>query len=119
MTNGGTNDAKPDSNKSVIFVVILTVAICTILGVITFSFSMIVGGLLAVASMWNGKPPPPELLKPEAVIVTAFSSIITACLGYLAGVLSKTSPTETTKHVDLSTPPTLTDADTPALPPKT
>ena len=86
-------DDKPQSNKNIIFIVILTVACCTIIGVCTFAYCMIFDK------------------KPDGVIVTAFSSIVTACLGYLAGVLSKTSPTEMTKHVDIGTGPTLTDAD--------
>jgi hypothetical protein len=73
-------DDKPQTNKGVIVIVILTVAICTLTGVLTFAYCMAFK------------------VNPDGVIVTAFSSIVTACLGYLAGVLSKTSPTETTKQ---------------------
>lgn len=86
------NDDKPQSNKNIIFIVILTVASCTIIGVSTFAYCMIAN------------------VKPDGVIVTSFASIVTACLGYMAGVLSKTSPTEMTKHVDVSTAATITDA---------
>jgi hypothetical protein len=91
-------DTPPQSNKSVIFLVICTIAICTFVGVCTFAYCMIFDK------------------KPDGVIVTAFSSIVTGCLGYLAGVLSKTSPTETTKHVDVSNAPVITDADKPPPP---
>ena len=83
---------RPQSNKNIIFIVILTVACCTIIGVCTFAYCMIFN------------------VKPDGVIVTSFASIVTACLGYMAGVLSKTSPTEMTKHVDVSNQPTVTDS---------
>ncbi len=83
----------PETNKNVIFLVVLTVAVCTVIGVCTFAYCMIFN------------------VKPDGVIVTAFSSIITGCLGYLAGVLSKTSPTQTTKNITVSDQPTITDAD--------
>lgn len=94
----GDDSPPPQTNKNVIFLVILTVAICTMIGVCTFSYCMV----LKIA--------------PDGVIVTAFSSIVTACLGYMAGVLSKTSPTETTKHVDVTNAPVITDADKPPTP---
>jgi uncharacterized membrane protein len=88
-------DDKPQSNRNIIFIVILTVACCTIIGVTTFAYCMIFN------------------VKPDGVIVTSFASIVTACLGYMAGVLSKTSPTETTKHVDVTNAPTITESPTP------
>lgn len=92
-------DDKPESNKNIIFIVILTVACCTIIGVATFAYCMIFDK------------------KPEGIIISAFGPIVTACLGYLAGVLSKTSPTEMTKHVDVSTATTITDSNVPTIPP--
>ena len=85
-------DVKPQSNKNIIFIVILTVACCTIIGVCTFAYCMAFK------------------VQPDGVIVTSFASIVTACLGYMAGVLSKTSPTEMTKHVDVSKQPVVTDS---------
>jgi hypothetical protein len=93
------DEPQPQSNKNIIFLVILTMACCTIIGVLTFAYCMI----------WRD----------TASSVTPFASIVTACLGYLAGVLSKTSPTEMTKHVDVTNAPTITDATntTPTTPP--
>ena len=88
----------PQTNKNVIVIVILTVAVCTFIGVCTFAYCMV------------------RHVNPDGVIVTAFSSIVTACLGYLAGVLSKTSPTETKKQIAVTNQPTVTDATPPKDP---
>jgi len=88
-------DTPPQSNKNIIFLVILTMACCTIIGVVTFAYCMI--------------------FRDTASSVTPFASIVTACLGYLAGVLSKTSPTEATKHIDVQNAPVITDADKPPV----
>lgn len=116
------NGDTPQSNKSIIFIVILTVAGCTVIGVATFALCMLLGLIIAIFHVVNHHElPPMQDLQPAVIVVSAFGSIITACLGYLAGVLSRTTPTEMTKHVEMTTGPTLTDADTakpPPLPPK-
>jgi len=91
-------EVPPQSNKNIILLVILTLAICTVIGMLTYAYCMI----FAVHT--------------DAVVSGVFGPIVGACLGYLAGVLTKTSPTEMTKHVDLSTAPTITDADKPPIP---
>ena len=94
MPNG---DPQPETNKTFIFIVIATIAVCTFIGVCTFAYCMVFH------------------VNPDGVIVTAFSSIVTGCLGYLAGVLSKTSPTESTKQISVSNQPVIT-ADDPNKP---
>lgn len=85
-------DPPPQTNKSIITIVILTLAVCTVIGMCTYAYCMIFA------------------IHTDAVVSGVFGPILGACLGYLAGVLSKTSPTETTKHVDVSTQPIVTDA---------
>jgi len=111
-------DSAPQSNRGIIFIVILTVAGCTIIGVSTFAVCMLLGLIIAIFHVVNHHELPPiQDLQPAVIVVSAFGSIVTACLGYLAGVLSKTSPTETTKHIDVGTAPVITDADQPKPPP--
>ena len=86
------DDPKPQSNKGVIFIVILTVSVCAVIGVCSFAYCMVF------------------TMSPEGVIATTFGNIVIACFGYLSGVLTRTAPTEMTKHVDVSNQPTVTDS---------
>jgi uncharacterized membrane protein YjgN (DUF898 family) len=117
------DDPQPQTNKNIIYVVILTVAVCTVVGVMTFATCMLLGLIIAVFDVINHRELPPiAQLQPAVIVVSAFGNIVTLLLGYLAGVLSKTSPTETTKHVDVSNAPTITDSNVqtpPPIPPAT
>lgn len=93
--NGG--EVKPESNKHVIFLVVLTLAIAAIIGIGTFAYCMIFN------------------VKPDGVITTAFAGIVGSCIGYLAGILSKTSPTEATKQ-HLGSPAPVTVVNPPSDP---
>jgi uncharacterized membrane protein YeaQ/YmgE (transglycosylase-associated protein family) len=95
----GNGEAQPQNNKNIIFLVVLTLAVAALIGITTFAYCMVFG------------------VKPDGVIITAFAGIVGSCFGYLAGILSKTSPTETTKHVDVSNAPVITDADKPPMTP--
>ncbi len=86
-------DSSPETNKNVIFLVILTLAICTVVGISTFSYCTVFK------------------VTPDPTLVQALGQLTGICLGYLAGVLSKTTPTQTTKTVTVSDQPTITDAD--------
>jgi hypothetical protein len=69
---------QPDTNKGVIFVVVTTLAFNATLGLTALAYCLI----FKVA--------------PDQVLLTAFISIITGLLGVIGGMLTKTSPTQTT-----------------------
>ncbi len=72
-------DTKPDTNKGVVFVVVTTLAVNATIGFSTLAYCLI------------GK------IQPDAVLLTAFISMVTGVTGVIGGMLSKTAPTETTK----------------------
>ncbi len=69
---------QPDTNKGVIFVVVTTLAFNATLGLTALAYCLV----FKVA--------------PDQVLLTAFISIITGLLGVIGGMLTKTSPTQTT-----------------------
>jgi hypothetical protein len=71
-------DGKPESNKGVIFVVILTLCVNATIGICTLSFCLITQKELNVA------------------VFTAFVGIVNYILGVVSGCLLKTSATSTT-----------------------
>jgi hypothetical protein len=86
---------QPSTNKGVIFVVVCTLAINLSIGFSTLSYCLI------------------NKIEPNQVLLTSFISITTGLIGWLGGVLSKTSPTEATK----APPPIPTDGVTVGGPP--
>lgn len=113
----GADASAPQSNRAIIFIVILTVAGCTVIGVLTFAICMLIPVIVVAEHIINHRElPPPDQLVPAVIVVSAFGNIVLLLLGYLAGVLSKTAPTEMTKHVEMTTGPTLT-SDDPTKPP--
>src|SRR6476646_8248847 len=69
---------EPDTNKGVIFVVVATLSFNATVGLMALGYCLI----FKVA--------------PDQVLLTAFISIITGLLGVIGGMLTKTSPTQTT-----------------------
>jgi hypothetical protein len=75
------------TNKNVIFIIIVTLALNATIGLSTLAYCLVMK------------------IEPNQVLLTAFISIITGLLGIIGGMLTKTSPTETTKQ-PLPNPPT-------------
>jgi len=90
MPNGDTN---PDTNKGVIFVVVSTLAFNATVGLSALSYCLVFK------------------VQPDQVLLTAFVSITTGLLGVLGGMLTKTSPTETTKQVSVTNQPVVVPAE--------
>lgn len=67
------------TNRNVIFVIVLTLALNATVGLSTLAYCLVMK------------------IEPNQVLLTAFISIITGLLGIIGGMLTKTSPTETTK----------------------
>jgi hypothetical protein len=89
---------QPDTNKGVIFVVVCTLAVNATVGLTALSYCLVFK------------------VMPDQVLLTAFVSITTGLLGVLGGMLTKTSPTETTKQVSVSNQPVVTDDTKPKTP---
>ncbi len=85
------NDDKPDTNKNVIFLVVITLAINATVGLVALAYCLVFK------------------IQPDQVLLTAFVSITTGLLGVLGGMLTKTSPTETTKQIAVQNQPTVVD----------
>jgi hypothetical protein len=81
-----TNEEKPESNKWMILLIILTLAVNATIGVGTLAYCLI------------------TQTEPNAALLTAFVAIVNFVLGAISGMLVKTSPTETTKQ-PLPNPP--------------
>lgn len=79
-------EEQPQTNKSVIFLVVLTLAINATIGLCALEYCLV------------------TKIQPDQVLLTAFISIITGLLGVLGGMLVKTSPTESIKQ-PLPNPP--------------
>ncbi len=69
---------QPDTNKGVIFIVVTTLAANATVGLCALSYCLVFK------------------IQPDQVLLTAFVSITTGLLGVLGGMLTKTSPTQTT-----------------------
>ena len=77
---------KPETNKWMIFLIILTLAVNATIGVGTLAYCLI------------------SQTEPNAALLTAFVAIVNFVLGAISGMLVKTSPTEATKQ-PLPNPP--------------
>ena len=69
----------PQTNMRVIMIVVITLALNATVGLCTLAYCLV------------------TKVEPNQVLLTAYLSIITGLLGVIGGMLSKTSPTETTK----------------------
>jgi hypothetical protein len=76
--NGTGDGTKPDSNKSIIFLVVSTLAINATIGVATLAYCIIFEK------------------KPDVGLFTAFVAIVNYILGVISGSLIKSSPTAST-----------------------
>lgn len=75
----GTGDgAKPESNSGVIKMVVFALAVDAAIGVGALGWCLVSG------------------VKPDATLLTAFVGLTSALVGYLGGILSRTTPTTTT-----------------------
>ncbi len=77
----------PQTNMRIIMIVVTTLCVNATVGLSVLGYCLVFG------------------VKPDQVLLTAFISIITGLLGIIGGMLTKTSPTETTK---IATVPPLT-----------
>ncbi len=71
----------------VIMIVVITLALNATVGLTTLAYCLL------------------TKVEPNQVLLTAYLSIITGLLGVIGGMLSKTSPTETTKVATVIPPP--------------
>ncbi len=69
----------PQTNMRIIMIVVTTLCVNATVGLSVLGYCLVFG------------------VKPDQVLLTAFISIITGLLGIIGGMLTKTSPTETTK----------------------
>ncbi len=77
---------QPDTNKGVIFVVVVALAFNATLGLSSLAWCMV------------------NKVDPNQVLLTAVMNITSALLGVIGGMLTKTAPTETTKSVAVAIP---------------
>jgi len=80
-------NGKPDTNKSVIILVVLTLAFNATVGMCALGYCLVFK------------------IEPNVTLLSIFVNIVTFLFGAVAGMLVKTSPTETTKQ-PLPNPPT-------------
>ena len=71
-------DEPPTTNKGIIAIVIITLAINATIGLCILGYCLLFQ------------------VKPDQVLLTAFVAMVNYLLGVISGVLSKTSPTATT-----------------------
>lgn len=69
------DESKPESNSGVIKIVVIALAIDALIGVSALGFCLIAG------------------TKPDGTLLTAFVGLTSALVGYLGGILSRTTPT--------------------------
>ncbi len=86
---------KPETNKWIIFLIILTLAVNATIGVGTLSYCLI------------------SQTDPNAALLTAFVAIVNFVLGAISGMLVKTAPTESTRQPLPNPPPPPTSLDNP------
>ncbi len=86
------NGDSPSTNKGVIFVVIAVLAFNASLGLSSLAYCMVFK------------------IEPNQVLLTAIMNITAGLLGVIGGMLTKTSPTETTKAAIVTSLPTTTTA---------
>lgn len=75
------------TNKAVITVIVLTLAINATLGMVTLAYCLV------------------YKVEPNTALLTAFVGMVNYILGAVSGMLVKTSPTETTKQPPPASPP--------------
>jgi hypothetical protein len=72
-------NGQPQTNMRVIMLVVITLALNATVGLSTLAYCLVMK------------------IEPNQVLLTAYLSIVTGLLGLIGGMLTKTSPTETTK----------------------
>lgn len=72
-------NGQPQTNLRIIMIVVITLAVNATVGLSTLAYCLVMK------------------IEPNQVLLTAYLSIVTGLLGLIGGMLSKTSPTETTK----------------------
>ena len=72
---------QPQNNMRIIMIVVTTLSVNATIGLSALGYCVVFG------------------IKPDQVLLTAYISIITGLLGIIGGMLTKTSPTETTKAI--------------------
>ncbi len=70
----------PQTNMRIIMIVVITLALNATVGLTTLAYCLL------------------NKIEPNQVLLTAYLSIVTGLLGLIGGMLTKTSPTETTKQ---------------------
>lgn len=70
---------QPQTNMRIIMIVVITLALNATVGLSTLAYCLVFK------------------IEPNQVLLTAYLSIVTGLLGLIGGMLTKTSPTETTK----------------------
>lgn len=85
---------EPQTNKNVIFVIVLTLAVNGTMGMGTLAYCLV------------------YKVEPNTALLTAFVAMVNFILGAISGMLVKTSPTETTKQ-PLPNPPSPNGAPVP------
>ena len=88
---------QPQTNMRVIMIVVITLALNATVGLSALGYCLVMK------------------VEPNQVLLTAYISIITGVLGIIGGMLTKTSPTETTKSAPI--PPILPNGITVGGPP--
>lgn len=73
-----TDDTKQESNGGVIKMVVFALAVDATIGVGALAYCLATG------------------IKPDATLLTAFVGLTSALVGYLGGILSRTTPTTST-----------------------
>ena len=77
---------QPQTNMRVIMIVVITLALNATVGLSALGYCLVMK------------------VEPNQVLLTAYISIITGVLGIIGGMLTKTSPTETTKATPIPPP---------------
>jgi hypothetical protein len=85
---------QPQTNMRIIMIVVITLALNATVGLSTLAYCLVFK------------------IEPNQVLLTAYLSIVTGLLGLIGGMLTKTSPTETTKLAPI-TPTPKPDSPTP------
>lgn len=73
-------EPKPQTNQSTISIVVVTLSVNATIGLCVLGYCLV------------------YKIEPNQVLLTAFVAVVNYILGVVSGILSKTSPTETTKQ---------------------
>ncbi len=82
MANG--NDQQPQTNQTVIQIVVVALALLAMIGIGSLGYCLV------------------SSTKPDATLLTAFVGLTASLVGYLGGILSRTTPTSSTQDVKVT-----------------